>query len=362
MSLDLKAAANELRESGKAFDPPAPHDLRKSRYDTTLPRTNGFSRPLSTLQMLSWGVFGVDVVLAATVMLPLCLADGRWYNLLIFTVWIASAIGMILSAYKATACDPRDKTVSLEGSSSSSTDSKRFCHLCRRLVNIDAKHCRKCDKCVGDFDHHCEWLNNCIGRSNYILFIYATVAAITFTLALTTFSLVELGFVIAEGSISSVQRWRQVYSSVTEETVIGCSLLILALNLPLGICTLQLGLFHAFLAYKGLTTYEYIMYKINGEQAERSTPPQGRKVWKRFQSLPSLFDWFVFAGSSRRKRDEPNEIRRSPRLLAVPIDNRDGAASRCSSRGSSRVADSIEVVIGTPTNRRSEEEEEQIKS
>ncbi|KAF4741506.1 hypothetical protein FOZ63_002626 [Perkinsus olseni] len=342
-SPDLAVVARELRAAKDG--PPSSRDLTKEWYEKWV-RKNGFSKPLSRLQLLSWMTFAVDVALGAVISLPVLLSDGQWYGWVISLLWTGSAVLTLVSTHRATACDPTDD------SSAPSLGATRFCHFCRRNVSTDAKHCRQCNKCIGDFDHHCEWLNNCIGRDNYFPFACATTSAFVFTASLVAFSSVEIGRFVSEGSEVTVERWRQVYSDVDDRAVLGISVTILLINLPLTLCVLQLLSFHAFLAYKGLTTYEYIMYKLNGEQAERSNPPQGRRVWSRFKSLPSVMDWFVFAGSSKRK-GRPQEASRTERAsgsLKVPggVAQVDGG-SRCSSRSSgTRRVEPIEVVVGTP--------------
>lgn len=328
-TLDLAMVARELR-AARDEPPSSSRNFPKEWYGI-FARKNGFTKPLSKLQLLSWITFTVDVVLGAIIAVPILLSESRWFGWLISTLWLISTIFLIGSTYTATHCDPGRKSRPLE--------STRFCLFCKRNVSADAKHCRQCNKCIDDFDHHCEWLNNCVGRENYTAFIFAATSAFVFTTLLVAFSGLEISRYIGDGSEATVYRWKRVYNRADDETLVGLSLTLLLVNLPLTLCTLQLLAFHAFLAYKGLTTYEYIVYKLNGEEAERSRPPQGRRVWNRFKSLPTIMDWFVFIGRSKRSSGEARDG--SP-PLQVDIE------SRCNSSSSSRRVEPTEVIIESP--------------
>lgn len=53
------------------------------------------------------------------------------------------------------------------------------CHLCNiTVLHQRTKHCSLCNKCVDNFDHHCRWLNQCVGGRNYKLFALTVVLSI----------------------------------------------------------------------------------------------------------------------------------------------------------------------------------------
>ena len=131
-----------------------------------------------------------------------------------------------------------------------------YCTDCNLSVTVDTKHCNKCKRCVEHFDHHCLWLGVCIGRDNYRLF----VGLCLWTIALCLYSIVyqcavslphvPTGF-RDEAFPRRVPKWA-VWLIVISNII---------LDLLITIIVSQLMIFHAYLNYKGLSTYQFIMSK-----------------------------------------------------------------------------------------------------
>lgn len=128
-------------------------------------------------------------------------------------------------------------------------------------MNLDTKHCRECNRCVLHFDHHCKWLNNCIGKKNYRQ--YSTL--LIFFEMHNFLIMIVAGFVL-NGLINKEAVYENLNSIVGSkmgryEVYICMIVLVEVMSALAGIAMIQLLVFHIFLAFKGITTYEYILSK-----------------------------------------------------------------------------------------------------
>ena len=128
-------------------------------------RRHGFERPFDVLQVTSWFLFLMFIVIFYLFSAPFLRSPANiivsaiygeavcasiWLNIL-STKSDASGPGIFSKLDEATLC-ARER---LPGQAS--------CYICRATIDNTSKHCKKCNKCVVGFDHHCKWLNNCIG-------------------------------------------------------------------------------------------------------------------------------------------------------------------------------------------------------
>eukprot|EP00392_Amoebophrya_sp_AT5.2_P007526 g7541.t1 len=198
-----------------------------------------------------------------------------------------------------------------------------YCTLCRSKVDSTSKHCTDCNKCVVEFDHHCVWMNTCVGRKNYHLFLFsigALALVCTCINFLAAWMLVDynndhkgdllvrklrsptpaelLGECGVEGYLQPVPRchcWIQ-------PAVYG---FLLFINVPFWLLNNQLIFLHIFLMRNKLTTYEYIMIKLEREKEKESTTitlKSGRTLSfkKTLKALPGVCDWFLFGKTCGR--------------------------------------------------------------
>ncbi|KAF7691959.1 hypothetical protein HF521_010926 [Silurus meridionalis] len=165
----------------------------------------------------------------------------------------------------------------------------QHCNLCDVDVGSKVKHCGNCNKCIADFDHHCQWLNNCVGRRNYWLFfltVLSAVCGIFLLILVISFVFVEhfvnpeiLRTAAAFRAVNGSTTWlvflplAPVQTSSVSLLVLAVITVIIALVSFLLLC--HLLIFHMFLLYKGLSTYEYIMkqrqLQSSSQQVEGAT-------------------------------------------------------------------------------------------
>jgi len=272
--------------------------------EETLPmRAHGFERPFHPLQVLSWIVFSVNVLLFLIFGFPLVDTDVAKVSIAI--CYATSVLVVVLATIKATNCDPADPHVRLQDVDlkTEGCESMPFCTLCSVPVYARSKHCRACNKCIHVFDHHCMWLNNCIGAANYRAFavVVSSVAAmIGIVLGTCLYLLVD--YLFNGDAFEDRLEGIAIFRYVPKETFLGVLVFMVFVNGPLFVLDMQLVILHAFLSSQHLTTYEYIMNKRNMqleepdyEEAVETRPP-------RLKTLPSCMDWIVFARCGTKRR------------------------------------------------------------
>lgn len=276
-------------------------------------RVNGFEQPFHPLQVLSWVVFGSNILVFGLVAIPLI--ENRGTILAVSISYGVSVLLLVVAAVRATGCNPADpdsfaRVVQGDLSLEQGVQHSR-CPVCQLPVLPKSRHCRACNKCVPVFDHHCMWLNNCIGERNY----YDFLGCIYSVAVMTGISLVVCVYVFIDQLDDPKSSPIGLPSGVSLALL--CALVVV--NFPLFVLDMQLVILHAFLAHQQLTTYEYIMGKREMEaesdedRQKRSTAP--RRV---IRTLPRCMDWIVFVRPGKRKR--------SPRIDQVHAQEEEASA------------------------------------
>lgn len=303
-------------------------------------RRHGFQWPLNPLQVLSWVVFSSDVAIFAA----LCLSesvDDPAASMVVYFWFSASALFLLAAAFCATVIDPSVtqskadmeayyKTIRCwqhynggcemgadcffahdEDELRSSPEAvEKFCGACRVVLRPRTKHCRDCDKCVQGFDHHCKWLNTCIGARNYKWFLCSIGSLASLTACILFYCCCLIARCVADGEDGDDRAFlhRQAFWA---------SIFLVALNVPLLLLDVQLILLHVFLWWRGLTTYEYILLKIQWEQQKTRNQPSSRCPCQGGGTLPPCIDWIVYR---RRKRHRGPEVGNSKAHSAEDIE------------------------------------------
>ncbi|XP_051920128.1 palmitoyltransferase ZDHHC1 isoform X3 [Hippocampus zosterae] len=147
-------------------------------------RTNGWSWPPHPFQMLAWLLYAYFAAVGLGVLVPLLPAHWTPAGYICTGVMFACHL---CTHVMAVSVDPADRNVRakspggplpvFERSKRAHVIENCHCYLCQVDVGPKSKHCSACNKCVANFDHHCRWLNNCVGSRNYKLFLYSVASA-----------------------------------------------------------------------------------------------------------------------------------------------------------------------------------------
>lgn len=227
-------------------------------------RRNGLQRPFDPLQIASWVI--ITMLVASFCFLLMPMVPNPW-KLISLVVYLVCLVGVLGSGFETGRCDPVDPYVHAPEEELDKLPDLLKCNACRSRVNKLSRHCLICDKCVVDYDHHCKWLNNCIGLANYKSFICLIVSTLLLVgLQLLTSTALFITYIIDLDQLASDLSSSSL--ALDKEAFLG----LLAANIFIGVpaCMMVAHLvgFHIFLAYHGLTTYNYVMQTQAAEEAK----------------------------------------------------------------------------------------------
>ncbi|XP_063972148.1 uncharacterized protein LOC135159979 isoform X1 [Diachasmimorpha longicaudata] len=262
-------ASNSLHRCCSLQSSSGPPELRKTR------RLHGLQLPLHPLQVGGWlvlvllssgGFVSVIPHLSAPLRTPFTLTLGAILAVHAFTHVFALVL------------DPSDPQVRKQPTNNVVPEFDRTkhlhviengrCHLCNiTTTSKRTKHCSVCNKCVKKFDHHCMWLNSCVGERNYKFFIVCVVSAIFGSVILVGLSFGEV-LVTIERHFNGVNMTMENITMpiVSIQPIQSTSTLIIislvgVLSAIAAALLIHLCIFHGYIAYLGLTTYEYVRNK-----------------------------------------------------------------------------------------------------
>ncbi|XP_044017780.1 putative uncharacterized protein DDB_G0292292 [Aphidius gifuensis] len=248
-----------------------PPEQRKTR------RLNGLQLPLHPQQIVGWLIL---LLLITTFIIKLLPQVNKPYNdILKYLVTIVLIIH-ISSHLLSLLIDPSSSKIRKQPSNIVVPEFDKTkhqhviengrCHLCNITISSEkkTKHCSVCNKCIDNFDHHCMWLNNCIGKRNYKFFIICIVSAIVSALISFLLSFIEIATsinyyinnqtnntIIMDNNTTLPITPIQDNSSLIIITIV-CLLSAIAAALLIHLCV-----FHGYITYLGITTYEYVKNK-----------------------------------------------------------------------------------------------------
>uniref|UniRef100_A0ABM5ETL9 Palmitoyltransferase n=1 Tax=Pogona vitticeps TaxID=103695 RepID=A0ABM5ETL9_9SAUR len=269
-------------------------------------RRNGWSWPPHPFQFVTWLLFLLYAVIGFGILVPLL--PVHWVPAGYICPGVFFLYHLIVHL-TAVSIDPADDSVrqknyqgpltTFSRSQHAHVIENRHCHICDVDVSSKSKHCGTCNKCVCGFDHHCVWLNNCVGQRNYWLFLNSVISAICgLLLILLIASYVFVEFFLNpmklrtdqhfEGLKNQTDLWFVFLPAAPIETQAAAILVLAGVLILLGLVTLillgHLLIFHIYLMWHRMTTYEYIVQRRPPQEIKdpdkqpESCPPQVRPI------------------------------------------------------------------------------------
>lgn len=227
-------------------------------------RKGGFEQPWDYLQMSTWFLFPM-IITHYFAFLYFLLWDSLAAKVVLTVSFIIFSLSTCIFAGITCGVDPADEMLCQQVPPEYTNPI--YCYLCETDVHQTSKHCRYCDKCVVRFDHHCKWLNTCIGEKNYTYFLMIVVSVFLMTteslglsIALMVESFVDTSTFMHR--IRDVNDFRYFLGSPISDNAVQ-ALLVVSVFFFLGFVAMliQLGGFHIMLLYRGMTTYDFIIYE-----------------------------------------------------------------------------------------------------
>ncbi|KAL1140607.1 hypothetical protein AAG570_000537 [Ranatra chinensis] len=257
-------------------------------------RVHGLQRPLHPQQVLGWLLVALFASLTFSLLVPTLPAPFRPPLFALLAVLFIVHAAAHLTALLLDPADVELRKIKTSSAVVPEFDRTRHAHVIENgrchLCNIETsgprtKHCSVCNKCVGGFDHHCKWLNHCIGSRNYAVFLVCVVSAVLACFVIVALSVTVL--VLYHTDRSRLAAWH--YSPFDGSEYEPYSVNVFALDdrvfqllvvvqgvlaaVAAGLLT-HLCLFHAYISFRGITTYEYIRnYRRAASEAKRSSAP-----------------------------------------------------------------------------------------
>ncbi|XP_049572968.1 palmitoyltransferase ZDHHC1 isoform X2 [Syngnathus scovelli] len=187
--------------------------------------------------------------------------------------------------------------------------------LCVRFRGPKSKHCSACNKCVADFDHHCRWLNNCVGSRNYKLFLCSVVSAVLgvcVLLAVSSYVLIRFFWEPDDPGVDKHSRapnrtTTSPFPSPPLSAVPALAAVTGALALLACVLLCHLLLFHFYLMWNRLSTYEYIVRQRHRQDRRQTTIPDDVKHAARASGRSEGMDDSETPGYTRPQLDERRE-------------------------------------------------------
>jgi len=120
---------------------------------------------------------------------------------------------------------------------------KRYCTVCNLEQPFRAKHCKHCNRCIARYDHHCPWLGNCIGERNHFWFYWYLV------------------FQVAEIVLGQIKLYLCIFKeNHNDDGPLYAKIILLAVTTIFFAMTASLLVFHTYLAFANLSTWERLSW------------------------------------------------------------------------------------------------------
>ncbi|XP_045900024.1 palmitoyltransferase ZDHHC11 isoform X1 [Micropterus dolomieu] len=276
------------------------------------PRMNGWSWPPQAFQVFGWLLYSYLAIVSFGIYIPLL--PLPWKHV-VYALMAVAFIVHLFTHIAAVTIDPADSGVRAKQCYSSPMPlfdrtkqphviQDQQCYLCDVKVGPKVKHCGVCNKCVEDFDHHCKWLNTCVGGRNYWCFfvalssatlgVFLLVAVILFIFIQHYLDRNSLRTSPQFDSMLANDTWLVFLPSAPVKTSSAGLLTVAFVTAVLSVtCLLLLGhllIFHLYLIYKGISTFDYVKIQRQKDSRIRDTPHDVKLNGKAPQNKESSVD------------------------------------------------------------------------
>ncbi|OMJ92748.1 hypothetical protein SteCoe_4374 [Stentor coeruleus] len=228
--------------------------------DTNKIRLNGFKMPFHLYQLSSW-LYLVLCIAEYYIFLFPFRRDEDFYFL--SSMFDFSLILVLFFGFLTTKSDPTDTLVRSSWNNAMQAGDSQCnykCMICNAPIYRKSKHCMDCNRCTEDFDHHCKWLNNCIGRKNYRVF-WALLLSFQINQATLLASSIIFTYYCIENPEKIEHLTKSAYHLDGYVSLVAINIIFSVFSAIIVFTNGYLICFHIFLKFKGVTTYEYIIYK-----------------------------------------------------------------------------------------------------
>lgn len=267
-------------------------------------RKHGFQPPLHPQQMIGWMLLISAALFIHTIQIP-SLPVSLQIPLQIVAALVLTIL--LCAMLRTSLCNCEDLGKPFCG------DNGLQCQWCHTiLTDSQTKHCSLCNKCVEGFDHHCKWLNQCIGRKNYFHFGISITSACLLCVAICLLGVIEISLFFMCNERGACIHPRFVNTSIHPIAFTFLSgIFILLSGLGSGLL-IHLCAFHAYIKWKGWTTYEYIRRQI---EKESNTVPTNYLIHKTKKPWKSQCPCFACYDACRSKNATSQQA--SPTVYAI---------------------------------------------
>lgn len=231
-------------------------------------RKSGLQWPWHSHQVTTWVFFVVFTVSYYKSIAPRLSSDLMLSAQVLYSLISANTA---LFCVLVTILDPVDPSGAKEREAREQSRSfdlsnlPKWCKFCLIHTYKSSKHCSHCRKCVAVFDHHCHWVNNCVGRRNYACFLVLICSVQGQMVGFVGCAGTVVGELVREGSTG-------------ERIEVAILLAVLVLALAVLLFNGALILFHAYLRYSGLTTYDFLKRRKEKRTVQPMAQRESEKV------------------------------------------------------------------------------------
>lgn len=242
---------------------------QKLKHNRSTRRLTGLQLPLHPMQVFGWIVLMFLGLVSFFYIIPSFVnkIQGPLYSLVsfLYIFHIVSHLGVLLidpAEEEIRRFHRKDRVIpKLDRRKHWHVIENEYCNLCDiATTSKRTKHCSDCNKCISGFDHHCVWLNHCVGSRNYYAFLMCVGSAIVINLAIVAMTIGLIGIFVVDQNTSG---------NIPFLVFVG---LISILASAVVIFLLNLFIFHMYICFHGVTTYEFNRLKIDEEAGRISVP------------------------------------------------------------------------------------------